>query len=366
MPTGSRYNRRMTDARPRVFVTRALPGTEPIARLRAVADVDVWGEPRPPTRAEMLERAAGAAALLTMLTEQVDAALLDACPSVRWVSNMAVGYDNIDVAAATARGIPVTNTPDVLTETTADMAFALLLAAARRLPDGEAAVRDGGWGPWSPGWLLGHEVHGATLGIVGGGSIGSAVARRAVGFGMRVLYHSRHDAAGFPGERVALDVLLAQSQFISVHVPLTPETTRMFDAAAFARMRPDAVFVNTARGGVVDQSALLQALRVGTIAAAALDVTTPEPLPADDPLLTAPHLIVTPHLGSATERTRIAMAALAVDHVLAMLSGARPRHLINPDAWSDSDVPVTSMESIGAETRADAAAGDDLAARRRR
>ncbi len=327
----------MSPSRPRVFVTRALPGAEPLARLRAAADVVVWAEDRPPTRDELIDGAASADGLLTMITDRVDAPLLDACPVLRVVSQMAVGYDNLDVAAASARSIAVTNTPDVLTETTADMAFALLLAAARRLPDAEAAVRGGTWGPWHPTWLLSRDVHGTTLGIVGGGRIGAAVARRAVGFGMRVLYHSRHAAPGFPGERVELDALLSQSQFVSVHVPLTPETACMFNTAAFAKMRPEAVFVNTARGGVVDQPALIAALHTGTIAAAALDVMTPEPLSPDDPLLRAPNLIVTPHLGSATERTRIAMAALAVEDLLATLRGERPKHLVNPEVWVNAE-----------------------------
>lgn len=321
------------DERPRVFVTRALPGSEPLARLRAAAAVTVWEADRPPARDELLARVRGCRALLPMLTERIDAEVLDACPGLTVVANMAVGYDNVDLAAATERGVLVTNTPDVLTETTADMAFALLLAAARRVPEGERMVRAGAWGPWHPTWLLGREVHGATLGIVGAGRIGRAVARRAGGFGMHVLYHSRHTASDFPGERVDFDTLLAQSHFVSVHVPLTAETTRMFDAVTFGKMRPDAVFVNTARGGIVDQSALREALVAGTIAAAGLDVTTPEPLPPSDPLLSAPNLVVTPHLGSSTEPTRIAMAALAVDNLLAALAGARPRNLVNADAW---------------------------------
>lgn len=273
-----------------------------------------------------------------MLTERIDAKVLDAAPELAVVANMAVGIDNTDVGAATARGVLVTNTPDVLTETTADMAFALLLAAARRVTDGERAVRGGEWGPWHPTWLLGHEVYGATLGIVGAGRIGRAVARRASGFGMRVLYHSRSEVPDFPGLRVDLDTLLGQSHFVSVHVPLTAETAGTFDAAAFARMRHDAVFVNTARGGGVDQDALREALVTGTIAAAGIDVTTPEPLPTTDPLLSAPNLIGTPHLGSATEQTRIAMATLAVDNPLTALAGERPPNLVNPEAWAGARV----------------------------
>lgn len=322
-----------SDPPPRVFVTRALPGSAPLERLRAAAAADVWELDRPPTAGEVTERAAGCAGLLTMLTERVDAALLDCRPEVRVVANMAVGYDNIDVAAATARGVLVTNTPGVLTETTADLAFALLLAAARRLGESARAVHQGAWGPWHPTWMLGRAVHGATLGIVGPGRIGAAVAQRAQGFGMRVLYHGRRPAPGFPGERVDFHALLAGSDFVSVHVPLNAETQGMFGAVAFTRMRPHAVFVNTSRGGVVDQAALRAALVRGEIGGAALDVTTPEPLPPDDPLLDAPHLLVTPHIGSATGPTRERMADLAVDGMIAALAGERPRHLVNPEAW---------------------------------
>ncbi|MEX2228772.1 MAG: D-glycerate dehydrogenase [Dehalococcoidia bacterium] len=319
--------------RPRVFVTRALPSAGALARLNAVAEVDGWTLERPPTHAELRERARACDGLLTMLTERVDGALLDYCPRVRVVANMAVGYDNIDVPAAQERGVLVTNTPGVLTETTADLAFALLLAVARRLPEGELAVRRGEWGPWHPSWLLGREVHGATLGIVGPGRIGAAVAQRAQGFGMTVLYHGRRRVDGFPGERVSFDSLLERADFVSVHVPLSPETEHMFDARAFAHMRPHAIFVNTSRGGVVDQSALRDALMERRIGGAGLDVTTPEPLSPDDPLLRAPNLLVVPHLGSATEQTRARMAELAVDGLLAGLAGERPQHLVNPAAW---------------------------------
>ncbi|MSQ42438.1 MAG: D-glycerate dehydrogenase [Dehalococcoidia bacterium] len=325
----------MPDA-PRVFVTRALPGggapDAPLARLRAAATVDLWEADTPPPAAALRARAAGCDGLLSMLTERIDAPLLDACPRLRAVSNLAVGYDNIDVAACTARGVAVTNTPGVLTDATADMTFALLLAAARRLPEGERAVRTGAWGPWHPTWLLGHAVTGATLGIVGPGRIGAAVARRARGFEMRVLYHGRHEAPGFPGARATLDGLLARSDYVSVHLPLTAETAGICDAAFFAKMQRHAIFVNTARGGVVDQPALARALRDGVIAGAAVDVTAPEPLPPDDPLLSAPHLVIAPHLGSATEETRTRMAQLAVDGLLAALAGRRPQHLVNPQA----------------------------------
>lgn len=322
--------------RPRVFVSRTLPGGDapgtPFDALKAHAEVDVWEATEPPTAEALRARSAGCDGLLTVLTERVDDALLDAAPRVRVVANMAVGYDNIDVPACTARGVLVTNTPGVLTEATADMTWALLLAAARRLPEGDRALRGGGWGSWHPTWLLGHRVSGATIGIVGPGRIGRAVAQRALGFGMTVLYTGHRPVENFPGTFVPLDDLLARSEYVSMHVPLTRETERMCDAAFFARMRPDAIFVNTTRGGVVDQAALLEALRSGGIAGAGLDVMTPEPIPVDDPLLTAPHLVVAPHLGSATLETRTAMASLAVDGLLAGLAGQAPSNAVNPEA----------------------------------
>ncbi len=337
-----RYNRRMAD-RPHIFVTRTLPGGDgpgsPLARLREATDVDLWPEESPVPADVLRARIAACDGLLPMLTERIDGALLDAAPRLRAVANMAVGYDNIDVPACTARGVLVTNTPGVLTDATADIAFALLLAAARRLTEGERAVREGTWGPWNPNWLLGKPVAGTTLGIVGPGRIGAAVARRGGGFGMRVLYAGRHDVPDFPGERTDLDTLLAESDFVSMHVPLTAETTLMCNAAFFARMQPNAIFVNTTRGGVVDQGALLDALRAGTIGGAALDVTTPEPLPPTDPLLDAPNIVIAPHLGSATLETRTRMAHLAVDGLLAALGGGRPTHLVNPEALEAAQRP---------------------------
>jgi lactate dehydrogenase-like 2-hydroxyacid dehydrogenase len=246
-----------------------------------------------------------------MLTDRVDAELLDAAPRLRAISTMAVGTDNIDLAEAARRGVPVGHTPDVLTDTTADLALGLMIAAARRLPEAERAVRAGEWGPWHPAWLLGRDLHGATVGIVGMGRIGRAVARRLEGFAVRVL-DSRRDG---------LDRLLDESDFVSLHCPLTDATRGLIDAVALRRMRREAILVNTARGPIVDTGALAAALSEGEIAGAALDVTDPEPLPADHPLLSAPNLIVLPHVGSATHATREAMAGLAADNLLAALSG---------------------------------------------
>ena len=325
-------------APPRVFVARLIPD----AGLRPVLDAceaTVWEGDAPPPRDELLRAVAGCDGVLTMLTDRVDDAFLDAAgPGLRVVSNMAVGYDNIDVPACTRRGIPVGNTPGVLTETTADLAWALLLAAARRLPEGERFVRSGLWRTWSPIHQLGVDVHGATLGIVGFGRIGQAVARRAKGFGMSVLYASRSriDPAiesTLGATWLPLEDLLARADFVTLHVDLNPSTRRLIDAAALRRMKPTAILVNTTRGPVVDPAALYEALRDGVIRAAALDVTDPEPIPMDDPLLTLDNCLIVPHVGSATEATRGRMAAMAAANLLAGVRGERLPTLVNPEAY---------------------------------
>ena len=297
----------------RIFVTRRLP-FDALDRLAAEHELDVWEGDLPPGPEVMRQRAARADALLTLVTDPVDAELLAACPDLKAIANMAVGTDNVDLDAAAERGIPVGNTPDVLTDATADLAFALLLALARRIPEGAAQVREGRWRTWEPAADLGADLAGATLGIVGRGRIGEAVARRAGGFGMEVVHHSRSSG-------IALEELLERADFVSLHTPLTPETRHLIGENALHRMRPGARLVNTARGGIVDQSALRAALIAGEIAGAALDVTDPEPLPADDPLLDAPNLLVVPHVGSATVRTRARMAEMAVENLLAALGG---------------------------------------------
>jgi len=316
---------------PRVFVTRRLPG-DAVERLRATAEVDLWEGDLPPPHDALVARTSGADGLICLLTDTVDAALLAASLRLRVISNVAVGYDNIDVAAATARGIPVGNTPGVLTETTADLAFALILAAARRIVEAERFVRDGRWRTWDPNLLLGYDAHGATIGIVGMGKIGRAVARRAEGFGMRIIYASRAPA-DVPYERVPLDELLARADVVTLHVPLTAETRHMIDAATLARMKRTAVLVNTARGPVVDQAALARALEEGRIAAAGVDVTEVEPIPPDDPLLRAPNVVILPHIGSASHATRERMAAMAVDNCLAGLRGERLPNCVNPEVY---------------------------------
>ncbi len=305
----------------RCFVTRELPGPA-LGRLREAHHVEVWPERVPPTYEELLEHVRGAEGLLSLLSDRVDAELIAAAPELRAISNYAVGYDNVDLEAAAARGIPVGHTPDVLTDTTADLAFALLLAAARRLPEGIEEVRAGESLTWEPAHNLGTEVHGATLGIIGFGRIGQAVARRAQGFEMPVLHT---DSRSTPEE---LTDLLERSDFVSLHCPLTPETRHLINAETLQRMKPTAILVNTSRGGVVDQEALRRALHDGVIAGAALDVTEPEPLPPDDPLLTAPHLIVVPHIGSATHQARERMADVAVANLLAGLAGEPMPHQV--------------------------------------
>jgi glyoxylate reductase len=303
------------------FVSRHVPGRA-LERLADEHDVEVWPGHLPPPYEELLEHVRAAEGLLSMLSDRVDANLIDAAPKLRAIANYAVGYDNIDLQAAAARNIPVGNTPDVLTDATADLAFALLMAAARKLVEADAAVRAGDWETWEPERYLGADVHGASIGIVGFGRIGRAVAERAAGFEMRVLRTTRDSG------RDELDDLLRQSDFVSVHAPLTPETHHLIDAHALATMKPSAILINTARGELVDQAALIRALNDGLIAGAALDTTTPEPLPPDDPLLQAPNLIVTPHIGSATRTARERMADLAVDNLLAGLAGEPMPHQV--------------------------------------
>ena len=302
----------------RCFVTRQLPGNQSDRIVAAGHDLDLWPKETPPPQDKLIAHAAQADALLCMLTDRIDAELLDAAPKLRVVSTMAVGYDNIDVNACRQRGVLIGHTPDVLTEATADLTLALLLALARRLPEGIAAVNDGSWSSWSPNWLLGVELRDLTVGIVGPGRIGRAVSRRCGAFGMKVIESGRPG-----GERpgMPLNEMLALADVVSIHCPLNDSTEALVSSEFLAAMKPTALLVNTSRGGIVDQIALAKALHNRTIAGAALDVTTPEPLPPSDPLLNSPNLIVTPHLGSATTRTREAMATKAVDNLLAGLAG---------------------------------------------
>ena len=296
-----------------VFVSHAITG-DALDRLTAAGhDVEVWPGNLPPHPTELRDHLADAEGLLAMLTDRIDAAALEAAPKLKVIANYAVGFDNVDLSATEARGIPVGVTPDVLTDATADLTFALLLAAARRLPEAAQAVRDGRWRTFETEAWLGADVAGATIVIVGGGGrIGSAVARRAGGFGMDIIIVGRNDD---------LHAALQRADFVSLHPPLTPQTHHLIDDAALHAVKRGAILVNTGRGGLVDQEALARALHDGRLGAAALDVTDPEPLPADDPLLQAPNVLVLPHIGSATHTARTRMGHLAVDNLLAGLEG---------------------------------------------
>jgi lactate dehydrogenase-like 2-hydroxyacid dehydrogenase len=321
----------------KVFITRQIPGRgmELLAQAEDIA-VEVWPERLPPPRPDLLARVKGIHGLLCLLTERIDEPLLAAAgPQLQVVSQMAVGVDNIDVAACTARGIPVGHTPGVLTEATADLTVALLLATARRLVAGADAVREGRWQTWEPLGFTGPDVYGSTVGIVGLGRIGRAVARRLRGFAVRLLYHSRTpkaEAAELGATYVDLDTLLAESDFVVLLTALTPETHHLINAERLRMMKRTATLINTARGEVVDQQALLAALRVGDIAYAGLDVTTPEPLPADHPLLALPNVTVLPHIGSASLPTREKMALMAAQNLLAGLRGEPLPHRVHPES----------------------------------
>jgi glyoxylate reductase len=321
----------------RVYVTRPLP--DPGTRLLSEAglEVDQHVDDHPPTPAELLDHLGVADALLSLLTDKVDGPVMDAAPRLQVIANLAVGFDNIDVSAATERGIVVSNTPDVLTEATADLAWALLLAAARRVAEGDRLVRAGQWQGWSPTQLIGPSVQGKTLGVFGMGKIGTAVARRARGFDMRVIYHNRRPNEGGSIETnatfVTFDALLDQSDFLSINAPLNDESRHAIGADELARMRSTAVLVNTARGPLVDEAALVDALRAGTIAAAGLDVFEHEPA-VHAGLADLGNVVLLPHLGSATAEARAAMVTLCCENIVAVLAGARPPTPLNPEVLS--------------------------------
>ena len=322
--------------KPRVFVTRVIPD-QGLTLVQEHCDVDLWTDELPPAREVLLGRVRGFDGLLCLLTDRIDGEVLDAAgPQLKVVSNHAVGYDNIDVPAATARRIPVGNTPGILTGATADFAFALLMAAARRVVEGERYVREGKWKTWGPSLLLGPDVHGATLGLIGFGRIGQAMAKRAQGFDMRVLYHDPSAPQNDPALRatgVDLETLLAESDFVSVHTPLTAETRGLMNRERLALMKRTAILINTARGPVVDPAALYEALSERRIFAAALDVTDPEPLPIESPLLTLDNLVVVPHIASASVATRQKMSLMAAQNLLAGLRGERLPNCVNPEVY---------------------------------
>ena len=322
-------------SKPKVFVTRTILDAG-YALIQDRYDIDLWTEELPPSRPVLLGRVRGVDGLLCLLTDRIDGEVMDSAgPQLKVISNHAVGFDNIDVPAATARGIPVGNTPGILTDATADFAFTLLLSAARRVVEGERYVRQGKWKTWGPALLLGADISNATLGIIGYGRIGQAVARRAQGFNMRILYYDPFppQAADLPGQAVDLETLLRESDFVSVHTPLNEQTRGLIDSRAFALMKANAVLVNTARGPVVDPAALYQALKEKRIFAAALDVTDPEPLPVDSPLLELDNLVVVPHIASASRSTREKMSIMAAENLIAGLSGERLPNCVNPEVY---------------------------------
>ncbi len=328
----------MSGAQARVFVARRIPaeGINPIIEATAA---QIWPDDLPPPRATLLEAIRGCDGVLTLLTDKVDAEFLDAAgPQLKIVSNYAVGFDNVDVPACTARGVAVGNTPGVLTETTADLAWALLMAAARRLPEGDRYVRAGKWKTWGPLLLLGPDVHGATIGIVGFGRIGQAVARRAKGFGMTILYQDVHRAtpeveAEFDATFLPLEELLPRADFVSLHVNLTHDTHALMDAQKLSWMKKTAILVNTSRGPVVHSADLAEALRNGEIGGAALDVTDPEPIPMDDPLVGLDNCLIVPHIASASRATRAKMAEMAAANLLAGVRGERIPTPVNPEVY---------------------------------
>lgn len=324
-------------SKPNVFVTRLIPGPG-LELIQEAAQIQVWPEELPPPYQVLMEKIQGLDGLLCLLTDQIDRNLIQSAgDSLKVISQMAVGYDNIDIEAATEFGIPVGHTPGVLTDATADFAWALLMAAARRIVEADQYTREGRWVTWGPTLLMGADVAGATLGIVGLGRIGQAVAKRASGFDMRILYHDPQRNQDLEAELgaayVELDVLLNQSDFISIHTPLSEETVHLFSTDQFKQMKKSAILINSARGPIVDQKALYQALKTGEIAYAALDVTDPEPIPMDDPLLALDNIIIAPHIASSSLYARTKMANMATENLLAGLRGERLPNCANPEVY---------------------------------
>jgi len=323
--------------KPKVFLTRRILDGG-LSKIQEYCQADIWPDELPPSREEILRHVRGVEGLLCLLTDRIDTEVMEAAgPGLKVISSCSVGVDNVDLSAATARGIPVGNTPGVLTDATADLTFALLLAAARRVVEGDRLVKNGGWKTWSLEFMLGADLRGATLGIVGFGRIGRALAHRAGGFGMRIIYTEPGETkpeTGVEATQVDYETLLTQSDFISLHCPLTDETRGLIDSAALSKMKPTAVLVNTSRGPVVDLTALYNALSAKRIFAAALDVTDPEPLPTSSPLLKLQNCIVVPHIASASWKTREKMSTMAADNLIAGLKWERLPNCVNPEFYS--------------------------------
>jgi lactate dehydrogenase-like 2-hydroxyacid dehydrogenase len=322
---------------PKVLVTRTLPG-DALKELQRQTSMTVWEEDVPIPRGYLLQHIQDVEGVLCLLTDHIDADVLSEAPSLKVVSTMAVGFDHIDVQACTGRGIPVGHTPGILTDTTADLAFSLLLCAARRVVEGVNYVKAGRWTTWSPTLLLGQDIHSATLGVIGFGRIGRAMCKRATGFSMRVLvtHSSPISCPGDPTlrvQQVPLDTLLQEADFVSLHVPLTPSTYHLLNASAMERMKSTAVLINTSRGGIVDTEALFDALLHQKIGYAALDVTDPEPLPPNHPLLSLANCLVVPHIASASVATRGKMATMAVANLLSGLRGDPLPDCVNPEVY---------------------------------
>ncbi len=325
--------------KPRIFVTRIIP-EKGLEMVRQEAEVEVWQDPLPPPYQTLAQKAKGVDALLCLLTDKIDEYLMNAIgPQLKVISQMAVGFDNIDVAAATARGIPIGNTPGVLTDTTADFAWALLMAAARLVAQGDRFTRSGKWNTWGPIDFLGPDVTGATLGIIGFGRIGKGLAKRAQGFDMRILYFDRlrhpESEEKYGAQFVDLNTLLGESDFVSLHTDLSQETYHLINDERLKLMKPSGVLINTARGPVVDSMALYRALSSGTIAGAALDVTEPEPIKPGHPLLALDNILITPHIASASFKTRNKMATMAAENLLSGLKGELLPHCVNPEVYNN-------------------------------
>lgn len=324
-------------SKPSVFVTRQI---DPIAldKLAKLANVEVWNSDSPPPREILMEKLRTVNGIITLLTDLIDEEIISsASHDLRVISQMAVGYDNINIQMATRRKIPVGNTPGVLTETTADFTWALLMAIARRVPEGDREVHQGIWRPWGPNVLTGQDVFGSSLGIVGFGRIGQAVARRAIGFKMKVRYF---DVQRYPELETELNVqyaslstLLSQSDFITLHINLNPSSHHLIGREELGIMKPTAYLINTARGGIVDSEALYDALKFRQIAGAAIDVFETEPIPAHHPILELDNLIITPHIASASKQTRARMAMIAVNNVIAGINGEQLPHCVNPEVY---------------------------------
>jgi len=318
----------------KIYVTRKIP-QQGLDLLKRYAEVKIWEGELPPPRDILRKEIREVDGILTLLTDRIDKEILGAAKNLKVIGNYAVGFDNIDIDEATRRGIVVTNTPGVLTETTADLAFALMMAVGRNIVRGDRYVREGNWKTWEPMLLLGMDINEATLGIIGMGRIGQALARRAFGFNMRILYYDEYNIQeaerSFNAKKVSLEELLQVSDYISIHAPLTPSTRNMIGSKEFSMMRKEAILINTSRGLLVDEAALIEALERGTIAGAGLDVFQEEPIGKDHPLCRLPNVVLVPHIGSASYHTRTKMALMAAGSIIETLTGKRPENIVNPE-----------------------------------